>query len=105
MKPLVVTFDHSFKLSPDAEWNLMEIPRKLDCDHLRFTLSNGIRNALCRSGSEANGDFYRVVQRSHFTTSHILKTTICLNPIPFMTEDFGNLSTILIRILINSILN
>ena len=31
MKPLVVTFDHGFKLSPDAEFNLMEIPKKLDC--------------------------------------------------------------------------
>lgn len=57
MKPLVVTFDHGFKLSADAEWNLMEIPKKVDCDHLRFTLGNGLRNALCRSGSEANGDF------------------------------------------------
>ena len=51
MNPLVVTFDHGFKLSADAEWNLMEIPEKLDCDHLRFTLGNGFRNRLCRSGN------------------------------------------------------
>ncbi len=57
MKPLVATFDHSFPLSEKAEWNLMEIPRKLDCDHLRFTLGSDLRNALCRAGSEANGDF------------------------------------------------
>jgi len=57
MKPLVLTFDHGFPLSPEAEWNLMEIPKKLDCDHIRFTLGNGLRNALCRKGSEINGDF------------------------------------------------
>jgi len=57
MKPLVVTFDHGFRLSENAEWNLMEIPKKLDCDHIRFTLGNGLRNALCHRGSEINGDF------------------------------------------------
>lgn len=57
LKPLVVTFDHGFPLSPEGEYNLMEVPKKLDCDHLRFTLGNGLRNALCRKGSEKNGDF------------------------------------------------
>jgi hypothetical protein len=57
MRPLVVTFDHGFPLSPEGEWNLMEVPKKLDCDHLRFTLGNGLRNALCRTGSEVIGDF------------------------------------------------
>lgn len=57
MRPLAVTFDHGFPMSPEGEWNLMEIPRKLNCDHLRFTLGNGLRNALCRKGSEVNGDF------------------------------------------------
>src|SRR4030042_3601178 len=57
MKPLVVAFDPGFVLSPEAEWNLMEMPKRLDCDHLRFTLGNGLRNGLCRKGSEANGDF------------------------------------------------
>jgi len=57
MRPLVITFDHGFPLSPAGEWNLMEVPKKLDCDHLRFTLGNGLRNALCRKGSEVNGDF------------------------------------------------
>jgi len=57
MKPLVITFDHSFPLSEAGEWNLMEVPKKLDCDHIRFTLGNGIRNALCKKGSEVNGDF------------------------------------------------
>lgn len=27
MKPLVLTFDHSFQLSPAAEYNMMEIPK------------------------------------------------------------------------------
>ncbi len=57
MKPLVVTFDHGFRLSSDAEYNLMEIPKKLDCDHIRFTLGGGITNALCRKASEIFGDF------------------------------------------------
>jgi hypothetical protein len=57
MTPLVVTFDHGFILSPEGEWNMTEIPKKLDCDHLRFTLGNGLRNALCRKASEVNGDF------------------------------------------------
>ncbi len=57
MKPLVMTFDHGFRMSPDAEYNLMEIPKILDCDHIRFTLGGGLRNALCRKGSEIMGDF------------------------------------------------
>ncbi|MDD5005732.1 MAG: N-acetyl sugar amidotransferase [Candidatus Omnitrophica bacterium] len=57
MKPLVVTFDHSFTLSPEAEWNLMEIPKILDCDHLRFSIGNGLRNALCKKTTGIMGDF------------------------------------------------
>ena len=57
MRPLVVTFDHGFRLSPDAEYNLMEIPKLLDCDLIRFTLGGKLRNALCRKGSEIVGDF------------------------------------------------
>lgn len=57
MKPLVVTFDHGFPLSSEGEWNLMEVPKKLDCDHIRFTLGNGLRNALCQKGNQVNGDF------------------------------------------------
>jgi len=57
MKPLVVTFDHGFPLSPEVEWNLREIPKMLDCDSLRFTLGSAFRNGLCRRGSEVNGDF------------------------------------------------
>lgn len=57
MTPLVVTFDHGFPLSSEGEWNLTEFSKKLNCDHLRFTLGNGLRNALCRKGSEVNGDF------------------------------------------------
>ena len=36
---------------------MMEIPKRLNCDHLRFTLGNDLRNALCHKGSEVNGDF------------------------------------------------
>lgn len=57
MTPLVVTFDHGFSLSPEGEWNLQEIPKILNCDHLRFTLGNGLRNSLCLKASEINGDF------------------------------------------------
>jgi len=57
MTPLVATFDHSFKLSEDAEYNLMEIPKKLNCDHIRFTIGNDFRNALCKKGIEVMGDF------------------------------------------------
>ena len=57
MRPLVVTFDHGFKLSDEGEYNLTEIPKKLDCDHLRFTIGSGLRNALCLKGSELIGDF------------------------------------------------
>lgn len=57
MKPLVVTFDHGFPLSPEAEWNMTQIPKMLDCDHLRFSIGNGLRNGLCRKASEVNGDF------------------------------------------------
>lgn len=57
LKPLVVTFDHGFPISPEGEWNMMEIPKILDCDHIRFTLGNGLRNALCHKGSQINGDF------------------------------------------------
>ena len=57
MKPLAVTFDHGFPLSPEGAWNLNEFPKKLDCDHIKFTIGNGLRNALCHKGSEINGDF------------------------------------------------
>ncbi len=57
MRPLVFSFEHFSSLSSVSEYNLMEIPKKLDCDHIRFTIGTGLRNALCRSGSEINGDF------------------------------------------------
>lgn len=57
MTPLAVTWDHGFKLSPEAEYNMMEIPKILDVDHLRFTIGGGLRNALCRRASEVMGDF------------------------------------------------
>ena len=57
LRPLVVTFDHGFNLTPEGQHNLWQIPKELDCDHLTFTLGNGLRNALCRKGSEVIGDF------------------------------------------------
>lgn len=57
MRPLAFTFDHGFKLSPDAEYNIQEIPKIIDIDHIRFSIGNGLRNALCRKASEVMGDF------------------------------------------------
>jgi len=57
MTPLVFTFDHTFKLSSEGEYNLVEIPRKLNCDHLRFSIGYNLRNALCKKASEVVGDF------------------------------------------------
>jgi N-acetyl sugar amidotransferase len=57
MRPLAFTFDHGFKLSPEGEYNLEEVPKVLDIDHLRFTLGNGLRNSLCKLGSKIMGDF------------------------------------------------
>lgn len=57
MRPLAVTWDHGFILSPEGEYNMMEVPKKLDVDHLRFTSGNGFRNAICRRASELAGDF------------------------------------------------
>ncbi len=57
MRPLCVTWDHGFKLDQGAEYNLQEIPKILNVDHLRFTIGNDLRNALCRKASEVMGDF------------------------------------------------
>ena len=57
MRPLAVTWDHGFHLSEDAEFNLMEVPKRLDVDHLRFTIGNGLRNEMCRKSSMVAGDF------------------------------------------------
>ncbi len=57
MRPLAVTWDHGFKLSPEGEYNMMEVPKILDCDHLRFTIGNGLRNGMCKKASEVAGDF------------------------------------------------
>ena len=57
MSPLAVTWDHGFKLSPEAEYNMTEVPKILDVDHLRFSIGNGLRNALCKKASRVMGDF------------------------------------------------
>ena len=57
LRVLVVTFDHGFHLTPEGDWNLSQIPKILDCDHIRFAIGNGLRNALCRKGTEVVGDF------------------------------------------------
>lgn len=57
MRPLAVTFDHGFKLSDYAEYNMVEVPKKLDIDHLRFYIGGNLRNAMCKKGSEIAGDF------------------------------------------------
>ena len=57
MRPLAFTFDHGFNLPRNAEYNLQEIPKMLDVDHIRFSIGNDFRNALCRKASEVMGDF------------------------------------------------
>lgn len=57
MRPLCVTWDHGFKLSEEAEYNMVEVPKKLDVDHLRFTIGGELRNEMCRMGSRVAGDF------------------------------------------------
>jgi N-acetyl sugar amidotransferase len=57
LKILVVTFDHGFHLTPEGEWNLSQIPKILDCDHIRFAIGNGLRNSLCKIGTKLIGDF------------------------------------------------
>ena len=41
----------------------------------------------------------------NFPTSHILETTICLNPVPFIAEDFGDLSAAFVPMVVDSSLN
>ncbi len=57
MRPLAVTWDHGFKLSEEGEYNMVEVPKKLDVDHLRFTMGSNLRNEMCRMGSKVAGDF------------------------------------------------
>lgn len=57
MKPLAFTFNHGFNLSPEAQYNLYEIPKLLDVDHITFTLGNNFRNSLCKHSSIIMGDF------------------------------------------------
>ena len=57
MRPLALTFDHGFKFTEDGEYNIQEIPKILDVDHIRFSIGNGLRNGLCKKGSEVMGDF------------------------------------------------
>lgn len=57
MKPLVVTFDHGFRLEKEAEWNLMEIPKLLNCDHIRFTLGGKKCQKMMMAGCKLIGDF------------------------------------------------
>lgn len=57
MRPLAVTWDHGFKLSEDAEFNMVEVPKKLDVDHLRFYIGQNFRNEMCRKASIVAGDF------------------------------------------------
>lgn len=57
MNPIAVTFDHGFKMDDIAEFNLQQFPQILGVDHIRFTIGNKMRNALCRKGTEVFGDF------------------------------------------------
>src|SRR3990170_4385214 len=52
VKVLAFTYDHGHPLVLEGEWNLNEFPKILGIDHLRFTLGNDLRNAICRLGIE-----------------------------------------------------
>ena len=57
VKVLAFTYDHGHPLVPEGEWNLNEFPKMLGIDHLRFTLGNELRNAICRMGIEQIQDW------------------------------------------------
>jgi N-acetyl sugar amidotransferase len=57
MTPLVVTWNHGLWMSPEAMYNLYDIPAKLDCDHLDFRLGNELRNGIAHKSSQVGGDF------------------------------------------------
>jgi len=54
---LAFTYDHGHPLVPEGDWNLNEFPKVLGVDHLRFTLGNELRNAICRIGMEQIQDW------------------------------------------------
>jgi N-acetyl sugar amidotransferase len=56
-KVLAFTYDHGHPLVPEGEWNLNEFPKILGIDHLRFTLGNDLRNAICKMGMEQIKDW------------------------------------------------
>ncbi len=57
LRPLAVTWDHGIPLCAEAEYNLQTIPKLLDVDHLRFSIGNGLRNAMCKHTSRIAGDW------------------------------------------------
>lgn len=57
IKVLAFTYDHGHPLLPEGEWNLNEFPKLIGVDHLRFTLGNELRNAICKIGIDKIGDW------------------------------------------------
>ncbi len=57
IKVLAFTYDHGHPIVPEGEWNLSEFPKLLGVDHLRFTLGNPLRSAICRMGVDQITDW------------------------------------------------
>lgn len=57
LRPLAVTYDHGIPMRKEAEYNLQEIPKILDVDHLRFSIGSKLRNAMCEKTSVVAGDW------------------------------------------------
>jgi hypothetical protein len=57
LKPLAVTFDHGFRLDEASAYNLREIPKKLNVDHISMTIGDATRNCMVRKGLTYAKDF------------------------------------------------
>lgn len=57
MVPLVVTWNHGLWMSPEATYNLYDIPANIDCDHIDFRIGKGLRNKIAHKASIIGGDF------------------------------------------------
>ncbi len=57
MNPLAVTFDHGFRLDEASAYNLREIPKRLNVDHITMTIGDRSRNCMVRMGLALVKDF------------------------------------------------
>jgi hypothetical protein len=57
LTPLAVTYDHGYPLDEASAYNLREIPKKLDVDHMVLTAGDEIRKAMEEEGLSRIKDF------------------------------------------------